>query len=477
MNEVMKFAKDFLTLSENVMFYYNCETNDFRLFWIINRDDVIDISHMDFDDWVQEVIAENKVVDSDISIFQIFCNSVKYCSAKATYSFRTNILSPDNSFSHCKVSFLPKEYDDAKYVLGEWLVINESTGDYIENYTYGSYVDPLTGIFNKQSIIDYAKKRVENTDFDPCTLILINLDNFSRINANHGHQFGDQLLKAVAEVIKSVIGMHGIEGRFGGDEFMIVLNDTDDELVIRNYLRAIRTNLTMLYADVLGKNYLTCSVGVARSRLNSNSYDELFKIVERVLYIAKQKGKNRYIIYKPEMHGQILTNENATDYNNIEKTYSDTDLYQCAKLLMRVVADGTEMLPRLLEQLSRTLMVDQITIFWGKNYDLIATSNPDLYGTGIYPRILDDKNYLEQFSDDMIFIGDIDTIKDSIPDTYSFFKELGISRTMQHLLRNREGRVMGIVVADESQTGRKFPQIVVQTFSFMCKVINGMLLK
>jgi len=477
MNDVIKFAKDFLTLSENVMFYYNCKTNILRLFWIINRDDVVEISNMDFDEWVDNVMSENRILENDISIFKIFCNSVKNCSAKATYSFHTNILSPDNTFCYCKVSFLPKEYDDAKYVLGEWLVINEFTGNYIENYANGSYVDPLTGIFNKQSIIDYARKRIEDTSFSQCALILINLDDFSQINANHGHKFGDQLLKAVAEVIRSVIGIHGVEGRFGGDEFMIVLNDAADELIIRNYLRAIKTNVTMLYAEILGENCLTCSIGVARSRLNSNSYNELYRIARRVLYIAKQKGKNRYIIYKPEMHGQILTSDNSANCNNIGKTYSDTDLYKCAKLLLRVVTDGTEMLPRLLEQLSRTLMVDRIMIFWGKNYELIATSNPEFYGTEKYPQILDNKHYLEQFSDDMIFISDIDTIKDGLPNTYNFFKGLGISSTMQHLLRDREGRVKGIVVADECQTDYEFSQIVVQTFSFTCKVINGILLK
>ena len=477
MNDVIRFAKDFLTLSENVLFYYNCDTNILRLFWIINRDDIVEISNMDFDEWVKSVLAENQIAENDISIFRIFCNAVKYCTAKATYSFHTNILSPDNSFSYCKVSFFPKDFDDAKYVLGEWLVINENTGSYIDNFTNGSFVDPLTGIFNKQSIIDYARKRIEDTSFDQCALILIDLDDFGQINANHRHKFGDQLLKAVAEVIRSVIGIHGVEGRFGGDEFMIVLNDAADELIIRNYLRSIKANLSMLYADILGKDYLTCSFGVARSRLNSNSYDELFKIVERVLYIAKQKGKNRYIIYKPEMHGQILTDGSTTAQNNVEKTYSDTDLFKCAKLLMRVVADGREMLPRLLEQLSRTLMVDRIMIFWGKNYELIATSNPELYGPEAYPKILEDKLYLEQFSDDMIFISDIDTIRNGLPEIYSLFKDLGISSTMQHLLRDREGRVMGIIVTDEGQTEHKFPQIVVQTFSFVCKVINGVLLK
>lgn len=476
MDEMMRFAKDFLALSENVMFYYHCETNQFRLFWI-NRDRIVDIANMDFDEWSDEVLTQDKVAANDVSIFKIFCNAVKSCSAKGSYSFHSSLLSPDDTLASCKVRFVPKEYDDARYVLGEWRVINEFTGDSIDHYTEGSYIDPLTGLFNKKSIVDYAKKRLENTSFGQSALILLNLDDFKRINDNYGHKFGDQMLKSVAEVIRSVIGINGVEGRFGGDEFMIVLNDAADELIIRNYLRAIKTNVTMLFPETLGENRLTCSMGISRSRLNSNSYDELYKIAERVLYIAKQKGKNRYVIYKPEMHGQILTDSSPVYEAGSPKTYSDTDLYKSAKLLSRVVVDGVEMLPRLLEQLSRTLMVDRIMVFWGDGYDMIAVSNPEFYEAEVYPLILDNARYLEQFSDDMLFIGNIHSIESSMPEIYSFFSGLGISSTMQHLLRDREGQVNGIIVADECQASRTFPQIAVQTFSLICKVINGMLLR
>lgn len=477
MNDVTKFATDFLTLSENVLFYYNCETNMLRLFWIINSDSVVDIANMDFDEWVDDVISGRKITENDIAIFKIFVNSVKYCTAKATYSFHTNILSPNNAFACCKVSFLPKEYEDSKYVIGEWLVIDEATGDYIENYTHGSYVDPLTGIFNKQSIINYAKERIEDPEAAQCALMLLNLDDFKQININHGRMFGDQILKAVAEVIRSVIGAHGVVGRFGGDEFMIALNDASDELIVRNYIRTIRANLTMLFPDVLGSDRITCSVGIAQSRINSNKYDELFKIVERVLYIAKQKGKDRYVIYRPEMHGQIITGNINSAYDDDGKAHTGTDWHKSAKLMLKLAADGVEMLPRFLEQLSRALSVDRIVIFWGKDYELISTSHPELYRTEIYPRVLEDKDYLDHFSDDMICIEDIESIRESLPDAYGFFKELGISNTMQHLLRDRDGHVTGIIVAYEYQDDRQFLQGAAQTFSFVCKVINGILLK
>ncbi len=196
------------------------------------------------------------------------------------------------------------------------------------------------------------------------------------------------------------------------------------------------------------------------------------------MYIAKQKGKNRYIIYKPEMHGQILTDSFDADYNiGIEKVYSDVDLYKTAKLLSKLVTDGPQMLQSLLEQLTRALMFDRVTIFWGKNYDMIATSNPDLYDADVYPQILDNGYYFNQFSDDMLLIGNINLIKGSMPDVFNFLQGLGISSTMQHLLRNEKGHVYGLVIADECQANRAFPQVAVQTFSLICKVINSVLLK
>lgn len=477
MNELSKFAKDFISLSENAMFYYNCETNGFRLFWI-NYERMVDIANMDFDEWVDEALAVNKVADEDVSIFKIFCNSVKSCISRCTYSFHSSLISPDDSMVSCKVSFFPKTYDDAQYVLGKWNIINDYTGDAIENYTKGSYVDPLTGMFNQKSIVEYAKKRLENTSFGESALILMNLDNFSRINSIYGHKFGDRVLQSVAEVIRSVIGSNGVEGRIAGDEFMIVLNDASDELIIRNYVRAIKTNITTLFPEVLGDDKITCSMGISRSRINSNIYDELYKIAERVLYIAKQKGKNRYVIYKPEMHGQILSDSFDADYDiGTEKVYSDIDLYKTASFLADVVADGTqELLPRLLEQLTRALMFDKVTIYWGRNFDMIATSNPELYNDEISPRILDNGYYFDMFSDDMLLIRNTNLIKGSMPDVYKFLQELGISSTMQHLLKDEKGHVFGLVVADECQENRAFPQVAVQTFSFVCKVVNSILL-
>lgn len=478
MDEIMKFAKDFLALFEDVMFYYHRETNRFRLFWV-NRDRLVDITDMDFDEWSEEGLAQNKIAPDDISIYKIFCNAIKSCRAKGSYSFHSSLLTSDASFVACKVRFVPKKYGDDQYVLGEWRIINEYTGDSIEQYTQSNCLDPLTGIFNKRAITDYAKKRLENTAFAQSALILLNLDDFNRINDSYGHKFGDEMLKSVAEVIRSVIGRNGVEGRFSGDQFMIVLNDAADELIIRNYLRAIKTNITMLHAETLGENRLTCSMGISRSRLNSDSYDELYKIAERVLYLAKQKGKNRYVIYKPELHGQILADDMGEDsyVNSGTAACSDVDLCKSAKLLSRVVVDGIEMLPRLLEQLSRTLMLDRIMVFWGEQYEMIAVSNPELNGSSVYPMILENNNYIAQFTDDMLLIGDIHLLESNMPEEYNFLHELGIASTMQHLLRDREGLIHGLIVADECQSIHSFPQLAVQTFSLICKVINGVLIK
>lgn len=474
MDELTRFSKDFLALSENVLFCYNHANNRFRLFWI-HADREVNIADMDFDEWFDSVLSAEQIAVQDFSVFKLFCNSVKNCQGRETYTFHSNLLSSDEHMETCRLTFMPRQYGDEAYVLGEWLIINELTGNTVENYAEGRYLDELTGLFNKKSIIEYAKKRVENTEYEQAALILMDLDDFSRMNELYGHSFGESVLKAVANVICSVIDTNGVEGRIGGDEFMIVLNDAVDELRIRNYLRTIKTTVGQLFQEKLGGDSLTCSMGVVRSRVNSDNFEELYRLAEKVLYIAKQKGKNRYIIYKPEMHGQILT-PGAHDSENA-KTYSDQDLSRTAALLERVVIDGIELLPRLLEQLARTLTVDRIMVFWGEDYKMIGVSNPELHGSEVYPAILDNDSYLDRFSDDMLLIGNIDTLEESMPDMHQFLRDLGIYSTMQHLLRDQEGDIGGIIVADECQTNRSFPQIAVQTFSMVCKVINGLLLK
>lgn len=131
---------------------------------------------------------------------------------------------------------------------------------------------------------------------------IIDLDNFKIINDTYGHFFGDEVLKLSCEIIKNALGNRGMLGRIGGDEMMIVVDQISDYTELRNLLRTIRTNIEWAYKGKGDNIVTTCSIGISCYPDQGSTFEEVFEVSDRMLYLAKEKGKNRYVIYTPGLH-------------------------------------------------------------------------------------------------------------------------------------------------------------------------------
>lgn len=163
--------------------------------------------------------------------------------------------------------------------------------------------DSLTGIFNRRyflelSEIELAKAKKNCT---PATLIMFDLDRFKNINDYFGHQAGDAVLKQVAIVSKASIRSQDILGRFGGEEFIIFLPETQLEKAVEIGER-IRGNIEKLNI-ITGSNniHITSSFGVASMiEICEETMDSLIKLADDALYLAKVNGRNCVKTYVPK---------------------------------------------------------------------------------------------------------------------------------------------------------------------------------
>ncbi len=161
--------------------------------------------------------------------------------------------------------------------------------------------DPLTGLNNRRAfisesnrILDLAKRHGE-----PLSLLMLDIDNFKKINDTYGHDVGDLVLKKLAEVIKKNVRSSDIPARFGGEEFVILLPKTDEKgaLLVAERIRKDFRNASV---QVDGKNVWTSvSIGVAAFG-GSEDLDALVKKADEALYQAKNSGKDRVVIYREE---------------------------------------------------------------------------------------------------------------------------------------------------------------------------------
>ncbi len=150
--------------------------------------------------------------------------------------------------------------------------------------------DPLTGILNRRAFFELANlelKKASRFQY-PLSVMYIDVDNFKNVNDRFGHNTGDLLLRAVAENIRKNIREIDIIGRFGGDEFCILLSETGAKSA-----HAVATKLQKKLLDLVDKNHwpVTFSTGVVTYEKIPGSVEEMVKEADTVMYSAK-KGKN-----------------------------------------------------------------------------------------------------------------------------------------------------------------------------------------
>ncbi|OGF64043.1 MAG: hypothetical protein A2Y62_15350 [Candidatus Fischerbacteria bacterium RBG_13_37_8] len=159
-----------------------------------------------------------------------------------------------------------------------------------------SITDELTKIYNRRFLLQRFKEEYQRAIrySEKLSLIIIDLDNFKQINDNYGHQTGDKVLIKVAKLMKEQLRACDVIGRYGGEEFVIVLPYTDSKgsYILAERIRASLENNCFTIA----KNTitLTLSAGInSYPEKNSHSLEHFIKEADEALYKAKKLGKNQ----------------------------------------------------------------------------------------------------------------------------------------------------------------------------------------
>lgn len=177
----------------------------------------------------------------------------------------------------------------------------------IENYLLkiSSSIDKLTGTLTRRFLEEELAKQVENSKSTEgiFSIIMFDLDNFKGVNDRFGHQTGDQVLRDVSKIVMDSIRKVDLCGRYGGEEFIIILPETDttEASVIAE---RVRQNIDI--KKILGsKRELTVSMGIATYPNHGQWEKELVEKADQALYVAKANGKNRCQIWEDKFSGKV----------------------------------------------------------------------------------------------------------------------------------------------------------------------------
>ncbi len=333
---------------------------------------------------------------------------VRFHTGSATIDEELNILKADDRFreflgkevpGNLKECLLPEDLDTVREAVGDTLVdkksmfccrIRRNTGagwvimqTTLGTDRYGNSVlelsmqdvsefddnqevarDVTTGLLPKEEIIHAAHQMLLNPPPNGVYMCIVDVDNFKGINDSYGHLTGDMVLRTVSDIISGVIEGKGLAGRIGGDEIMLILNHIMDREELRVVLKEIRVGIETQFKDAPTAKGVTVSIGAVLYPTFAQNYDDSFKIADKMLYRAKDKGKNRYIIYTPEIHGDVLNSGDGVAPGEVKVRNAGYDRHQLMyQLLEKFVAHAAWSIEVALINTGNTFDLDGISVF------------------------------------------------------------------------------------------------------------------
>lgn len=173
-----------------------------------------------------------------------------------------------------------------------------------EEIAFLAYYDPLTMLANRSKLKLQLHSRLDHSPLVPFSLIYIDLDNFKNINDTMGHEIGDQILIEVTRRLRELFHDDQLLSRFGGDEFVVILNNSDSV-----YISDFCTQIGQIFKAPFTINdvpfFLSSSLGISMYPEDARNCEDLIKHADTAMHEAKKNGKNQFVYYHSSMQRAI----------------------------------------------------------------------------------------------------------------------------------------------------------------------------
>lgn len=185
--------------------------------------------------------------------------------------------------------------DNTKMYMEQLKEKNEELEAQKKVLTRQATIDGLTGLNNRRHFLELIGGRLEEPGL---MLMLLDIDDFKRINDTYGHAAGDVILEGFASVLKESFGGRAVVGRFGGEEFALFDTDLSEE-EMRQAAEELRAAIEASPFDLPGSRSIgvTASIGIAYAKRSYLTFEELYQQADTALYASKRTGKNRVTVF------------------------------------------------------------------------------------------------------------------------------------------------------------------------------------
>lgn len=387
LNDDANKYRTFLSMYNDYLFDYDTESNTFSMYVYRSMKPMVVYKKTldEFEDFVKGYL-NNARHKNDFDVFieklrnanegfsvEIVAPLIKDVSKLALYNISCNVIYKHNR---------------KRTVLG--IVNSMDNKDETPYYATQEGKDFFTGLLNKKACKEYVMDTIAESK-EKHYMAVLDIDNFKNVNDTKGHLYGDKVILKIASIINSTLNGRGIVGRFGGDEFFIFTNWINTEKQFRSILTYLKQKIRDEFGQDDGTSLVTISIGACLYPDDGKDYDSLFNRADKCLYIAKNKGKDRYIIYDPVKHGDFIDDIGKTGFSMAPIKKAEQLAVTIADVSVDIVKNGKDAIERNLPLACKGFEVDGARIY-------NATKGKLLYHYGEYSKLPEIENIINKES-------------------------------------------------------------------------------
>lgn len=430
------------------------------------------IVRLPLDEW-REYMADGRVAMEDMVELDSLINCIRtymsdFC-VKLTTSMRTlgKVMEKVKFIGTVYTKYTGENIVTGRIVLADGVNSMGNIVEVVDELT----MDSLTKVYNKKTITEYASRLVKQDTVNRISIAILDIDYFKQVNDRYGHLYGDKVLTRVAKKLKEVVGEDGVVGRIGGDEFMIVLKGINDDYALRGILRDIRTQVKWEFKNDYENFQVTTSIGVAFSPNNGHDYEELFKKADFCLYVAKEKGRDRYVFFRDEIHRESYQNS----LNKKDKIINDgremRELRYLTDIMVQYNHDKKAAVMAMLEHMLSMYKIDNISIYKGEGLkDIVSVGAPiksesdmSYIDTDGFKILMGDKTYIASSF--------INKNQDVAPEFVDEMRRRGIHSTIQCFIGTKDD-VKGLLTINRMKAASQWAEYEIECSIITATLIN-----
>ena len=430
------------------------------------------IVRLPLDEW-REYMADGRVAMEDMVELDSLINCIRtymsdFC-VKLTTSMRTlgKVMEKVKFIGTVYTKYTGENIVTGRIVLADGVNSMGNIVEVVDELT----MDSLTKVYNKKTITEYASRLVKQDTVNRISIAILDIDYFKQVNDRYGHLYGDKVLTRVAKKLKEVVGEDGVVGRIGGDEFMIVLKGINDDYALRGILRAIRTQVKWEFKNDYENFQVTTSIGVAFSPNNGHDYEELFKKADFCLYVAKEKGRDRYVFFRDDLHKESYENSLNVKDKNVNDGREMKELRFLSGIMEEFAQDRRKAVDELLHHMYDSFKLDSINLYRGHNLsrtyyigvELGGSMNAGYVNTEEFRKLLGGKNH--------VAVGFVGRQTDIAPEFGMAMREKRVFSTVQCIV-GTQNNVKGIFTIDRCKESSQWAEYEIEMAVVAASLIN-----